>query len=90
MHYVDAYSTSGTTGLNSGPSGSNQTHAKNLLGATARVGHCVMVRFKQYYSYGTGNGTGYSYRGLYYVFKIVSLNANGVVNQWTNQSSGFR
>ena len=68
----------------------NQTHAKNLLGATARVGHCVMVRFKQYYSYGTGNGTGYSYRGLYYVFKIVSLNANGVVNQWTNQSSGFR
>ena len=89
MHYCNMYNNAGTTALNSSPSASNQAAAKSALGATVKVGHYAMLRFRQYYSYGTGNGTGYSYRSAYYVYIVKSLNADGTINEWNYSSSGW-
>lgn len=89
MHFLNLYNSAGTTGLNSSPSQANQNNAKSALGTSVKAGHYVMIRFRQYYSYGTGNGTGYSYRSAYWVYIVNSLNADGTINNWDYASSGF-
>ena len=89
MHFLNLYNNAGTTGLNSSPSQANQNNAKSALGTSVKAGHYVMIRFRQYYSYGTGNGTGYSYRSAYWVYIVRNLNADGTINNWDYASSGF-
>ena len=68
-HFVNAYDV-GQTATNGNPSDAQIDGAKLILGDTVKAGHFVMARFKQIYSYGTGNGTGYAARQLLYVYKV--------------------
>jgi len=84
-HFVNAYGV-GQTSTNGGPSTAMINSAKNMLGDTVKAGHFVMARFNQRYSYGTGNGTGYSNRQILYVYSVTGTYPN---QNWTYATGAF-
>jgi hypothetical protein len=84
-HFVDAYGV-GQTAVNGAPSGPQIAAAQLLLGDTVKPGHFVMARFNQRYSYGTGNGTGYSNRQILYVYEVTGTYPT---QNWQNRTSAF-
>lgn len=84
-HFVNAYGV-GQTATNGGPTTGMINAAKNLLGDTVKAGHYVMARFNQRYSFGTGNGTGYSNRQILYVYYVTGTYPN---QNWSYATGAF-